>query len=193
MRVGYRYCLYCESGLSARSACVRFIAMTRFVEKETFVSVSGMGGHFLIDMPAVRTAIAAVLTAARGRSGDPVIPVLDVVPGRSVEDVFTTPSSRYLLDAGRFATDILLSARLMGIPAVLAAGNPSELKETYPGSSVHYAVALRGPELSVCVQEFRYDSVERESRAHMLFEGGLNAFVEWANGRSLKVVSSAPT
>jgi hypothetical protein len=177
---------------SALCARATLIAMARLLEKETFVSVSGIG-DFLIDVPAGRAAVLELLKAARGRSSGHVIPILGVPPGRTAEEVLSAPPSGYLLDAGRLATDILLTARVMGIPALLAAGHPSEVKEHYPGAAVHYAVALQGAVLAVSVREFRYDATERTHRVHVLFEGDLDAFAAWAKGPTLKVVSGPRT
>lgn len=173
---------------SALCARATLIAMTRLLEKETFVSVSGIG-DFLIDVPAGRTAVVELLKAARSRSSGYVIPILGVLAGRTADEVLSAPPSGYLLDAGRLATDILLAAQAMEIPALLAAGPTSELKEQYPGAVVHYAVALQGAVLAVSVRKFRYDATELTHRVHVLFEGDLDALAAWAKGPALKVVS----
>lgn len=44
--------------------------MTHVPETEIFVSVSGLGGHFLVHVPTSRIGIARVIKSTPSRSGD---------------------------------------------------------------------------------------------------------------------------
>lgn len=101
-----------------------------------------------------------------------MIPIIGIVPGRSLEEALKAPPSGYAFDARWFATDVILAARALGIRATPVSGGAKHPKRTYPVAVAHCAVPLVGPSISVSVLECKDDPTASTLVKSVLFEEG---------------------